>query len=322
MAMNQRHEMPQQPILFCEVFDVWRIDLMGPFPISNGYSYILLAINYVSKWVEAIATKTSDAKVVVDFLKSNIFCRFGVAKALISNQGNHFCNRKYRVTHRIATAYHPQTNGQAKVFNREIKKTLQKMTNPSRKDWSRLLEDSFWAHKIAYRTPLGISPIGFIRLSSKKFQLQELDELFLEAYENSRIYKQKVKKFHDQQILRKDFRVGQKVLLFNSRLKLIAGKLRSRWDGPLVITNIFPYGVVVSPTLLRLSALSRDQARLSLPRSSRLSLCREQLGQCQTECRRRALSKIEPSSHQPGESSQLRPTPSRPGQALQPSSSR
>ncbi|RDX75400.1 hypothetical protein CR513_44722, partial [Mucuna pruriens] len=70
----------------------------------------------------------------------------------------------------------------------------------------------------------------------RKFQLQKLDELRLEAYENSRIYKQK--------ILRKEFQVGQKVLLFNSHLKLIIGKLRSRWDGPLVITNIFPYGII------------------------------------------------------------------------------
>ncbi|RDY13152.1 Tf2-9, partial [Mucuna pruriens] len=78
----------------------------------------------------------------------------------------------------------------------------------------------------------------------RKFQLQELDELRMEAYENARIYKQKVKKFHDQNILRKDLHIGQKVLLFNSRLKLIAGKLRSRWDGPFVITNIFPHGAV------------------------------------------------------------------------------
>ncbi|RDX98866.1 hypothetical protein CR513_18163, partial [Mucuna pruriens] len=78
----------------------------------------------------------------------------------------------------------------------------------------------------------------------RKFQLQELDELRLEAYENSRIYKQKVKNFHDQKILTKDFHVGQKVLLFNSRLKLITGKLRSKWEGPFVITNIFPNGAV------------------------------------------------------------------------------
>ncbi|RDX62766.1 gag-pol, partial [Mucuna pruriens] len=109
--------MPQQPILFCEIFEVWGIDFMGSFPVSN----------------EAIATKTNDAKVVVDFLKSNIFCPFGVPKVLISDQGSHFCNRaissllhKYGVVHRVATTYHPQTNDQAEVFNKEIKKTLQK----------------------------------------------------------------------------------------------------------------------------------------------------------------------------------------------------
>ncbi|RDX65457.1 putative mitochondrial protein, partial [Mucuna pruriens] len=114
VAMNRRHEMPQQPILFCEFFYVWGIDFMGPFPVSIGYSYILLAVDYVSKWVEAIATKTNDAKVVVDFLKSNILFRFGVPKALISNQGSHFYNRamasllhKYGVVHRVATTYHP-----------------------------------------------------------------------------------------------------------------------------------------------------------------------------------------------------------------------
>ncbi|RDX96714.1 Pro-Pol polyprotein, partial [Mucuna pruriens] len=169
MAINRRHDMPQQPILFCEVFDVWGIDFMGPFPVSNGYSYILLAVDYVSRWVEAIATKTNDAKVVVDFLKSNIFCRFGVPKALISDQESHFYNRamfsllhKYRVVHRIATTYHPQTNGQAEVSNREIKKMLQKMTNPNRKDWSRLLEDALWAHRTAYRTPLRMSPYWIV----------------------------------------------------------------------------------------------------------------------------------------------------------------
>ncbi|RDX95678.1 putative mitochondrial protein, partial [Mucuna pruriens] len=93
MTITRRHEMPQQPILFCEVFDVWGIVFMGPFPVPYGYSYIMLAIDYGSRWVEAIATKTNDAKVVVDFLKSNIFYQFGVPKALISDQCSHFCNR-------------------------------------------------------------------------------------------------------------------------------------------------------------------------------------------------------------------------------------
>ncbi|RDX92179.1 putative mitochondrial protein, partial [Mucuna pruriens] len=83
VAISRRHEMPQQPISFYEVFNVWGIDFMVSFLVSNGYSYILLAIDYVSRWVEAIATKNNDAKVVVDFLKSNIFCQFGVLKVLI-----------------------------------------------------------------------------------------------------------------------------------------------------------------------------------------------------------------------------------------------
>ncbi|RDY04929.1 hypothetical protein CR513_11289, partial [Mucuna pruriens] len=107
-----------------------------------------------SSWVEAATIKTNNAKVVVDFLKSNIFCRFSVSKALISNQ--------YGVVHRVATAYHPQTNSQAKVFSREIKKILQKMANPSRKDWIRLLEDALWVHRIAYWTPLGMSPYQIV----------------------------------------------------------------------------------------------------------------------------------------------------------------
>ena len=74
--------------------------------------------------------------------------------------------------------------------------------------------------------------------------MNELDEIRLEAYENSKFYKERTKKFHDSMINRKEFSVGQKVLLFNSRLKLLPGKLRSRWIGPFVVTNVFPYGVV------------------------------------------------------------------------------
>ncbi|RDX76708.1 pol, partial [Mucuna pruriens] len=344
---------------------------MGPFPISNGYSYILLAVDYVSRWVEAITTKINDAKVVVDFLKSNIFYWFGVLKALIRDQGSHFCNRamdsllhKYGVVHRVAITYHPQTNGQAEVFNKEIKKMLQKMTNPSRKGWSRLLEDALWAHRTAYRTPLGMSPYRIIfgktyhllvKLEHKAYWLQELDELRLEAYENFRIYKQKVKKFHDQQILRKDFRVGQKVLLFNSRLKLIAGKLRSRWDGPFVITNVFPYdeqsnntfqvnGHQIKPFYEGPTPIAGDMETISLMEpappdgtiveaESILVLCH--LGRIQSDfgqtrkCLEFALStrevifrlfeylnlKIESSPPRPRKPSRARPTPSRLDQA-------
>ncbi|XP_050915617.1 uncharacterized protein LOC127130692 [Lathyrus oleraceus] len=91
--ITRKSEMPQQPMLFCEVFDVWGIDFMGPFPVSFGFLYILLAVDYVSKWVEVIPIRTNDSRVVADFVRSNMFCRFGIPRAIISNQGTHFCNR-------------------------------------------------------------------------------------------------------------------------------------------------------------------------------------------------------------------------------------
>jgi len=236
--------MPQQPMLFCEVFDVWGIDFMGHFPISFGFNYILLVVDYISKWVEAKATRTNDARVVVDFVRSNIFYRFGVPRAIISDQGTHFCNRsmqtllkKYGVAHRVSTPYHPQTNGQAEISNREINRILEKIIEPSRKDWSNRMDDALWAHRTAYKAPIGMSPYRVVfgktchlpveiehraywavntcnfsidqAGEERKLQLSELDEIRLKAYENSMFYKEKTKKFHDSLIARKDFMVGQ-----------------------------------------------------------------------------------------------------------------
>ena len=115
---------------------------MGPFPSSYWKLYILLSVDYVSKWVEVRATHTNDSKVVCDFAKSNIFTRFGTPRAIINDGGSHFCNRtfgallrKYCITHKITTPYHPQTSGQVEVSNREVKSILEKTVNPTRKDW-------------------------------------------------------------------------------------------------------------------------------------------------------------------------------------------
>nr|GEV60017.1 reverse transcriptase domain-containing protein [Tanacetum cinerariifolium] len=120
--ISQRDEMPQNSIQTCEIFDVWGIDFMGPFPSSRGNKYILMAIDYLSKWVEAKALPTNNARVVCKFLKS-LFARFGSPRAIISDRGTYFCNDqfakvmlKYGVTHRLSTAYHPQTSGQVKDY--------------------------------------------------------------------------------------------------------------------------------------------------------------------------------------------------------------
>ena len=141
-----RHETPLTGILEVELFDVWGIDFMGPFPSSGPYKYILVAVDYVSKWVEAIATRTNDSRVVAKFMKSTIFPRFGVPRVLISDGGSHFIEKgfeallsKHGVTHRVATPYHPQTSGQVEVSNRQIKSILEKTVSRSRKDWHRSL---------------------------------------------------------------------------------------------------------------------------------------------------------------------------------------
>ena len=110
--------MPLSPILPCELFDVWGLNFMGPFPSSFGYRYILMGVDYVSKWVEAIPARTNDHKVVVNFIRENIFSRFGVPRVIISDGGQHFRHRtleallkKYSVNHKIATPYHPETSG-------------------------------------------------------------------------------------------------------------------------------------------------------------------------------------------------------------------
>nr|GEU68680.1 reverse transcriptase domain-containing protein [Tanacetum cinerariifolium] len=273
----KRDEMPQNSIQVCEIFDVWGIDFMGPFPSSKGNKYILVVVDYLSKWVEAKALPTNDARVVVKFLKS-LFSRFGTPKAIISNRGTHFCNdqflrvmSKYGVTHRIYTAYHPQKSGQVEVTNRGLKRILERTVGENRALWSDKLEDALWAFRTTFKTPVGCTPYRLVygkachlplELEHKAFwalkhanfdlktagdhrklQLNELSELHDQAYENSFIYKERTKKLHEAKIKNRIFNVRDQVLRFNSRLKIFSGKLKSRWSGPLTISKIYPYEI-------------------------------------------------------------------------------
>nr|GEU42039.1 DNA-directed DNA polymerase [Tanacetum cinerariifolium] len=240
--ISQRDKMPQNSIQVCEIFDIWGIDFMGPFPSSNGNKYVLVAVDYISKWVEAKALPTNDSRVVV------------------------------KVTHRLATAYHPQMSGQVEVSNRGLKQILERIVGENHTSWSDKLDDELWAFRTAYKTPIGCTPYKLVYGKSchlpievehraywalkhvnfdlktaghyRKLQLNELSELRDQAYENFVIYKERTKKLHDYKIKNRIFNVGDQILFFNSRLKIFSGKLKTRWSGPFTITCVFPYGTI------------------------------------------------------------------------------
>ena len=124
-----------------QIFYVWGIDFIRLFPPSYGNQYILLVVDYVSKWVEEIACPRNDANIVVGFIQRNILSRFRAPRTIISDEGSHFANKlfeklmnNYGVRHVMGLAYHPQSNGQVEISNREIKNILEKTISTSRKD--------------------------------------------------------------------------------------------------------------------------------------------------------------------------------------------
>ncbi|GKB88324.1 reverse transcriptase domain-containing protein [Tanacetum coccineum] len=211
-------------------------------------------IEIKDKKVEAQALPTNDARVVITFLKK-LFCRFGMPKALISDRGTRFCNKiiektmkRYGVSHRFSTSYHPQTSGQVENTNRALKRILKKIVKDNPAIWSRKLDDALWAFRTAYKTPTGTTPYKLIYGKNchlpfeikhraywalkncnpdliaagekRMFQLHELDELRHQAYKNSRLYKARTKVWHDRKLrMRKEFKHGNKVLLFHSKYK-------------------------------------------------------------------------------------------------------
>ncbi|GJZ38897.1 reverse transcriptase domain-containing protein [Tanacetum coccineum] len=170
--ISKLDEMPLNNIQVCEIFNIWGIDFMGPFPRSYKFEYILVAVDCVSKWAEAQALSTNDARVVVTFLK-RLLCRFGMPKALISDRGTDFCNKimektmkRYGVNHRFSTSYHPQTSNQVENTNIALKRILEKTVKDNLAIWSRKLDDALsrWLRPYVVKHQY---PSGYVELYGK-----------------------------------------------------------------------------------------------------------------------------------------------------------
>ncbi|GKE27236.1 reverse transcriptase domain-containing protein, partial [Tanacetum coccineum] len=154
-------------------------------------------------------------------------------------------------------------SGQVEVSNRGLKRILERTVSENRASWSDKVDDALWAFRTAFKTPIGCTPYKLVYGKSchywalkhanfdlktagdhRKLQLNELNELRDQAYENSLIYKERTKKLHDSKIKNRIFNVGDQVLLFNSHLKIFSGKLKTRWSRPFTITKVFPYGTI------------------------------------------------------------------------------
>jgi hypothetical protein len=236
-------------------------------------------VDYVPKWVESMPCRKASTEESIAMIKYMIFPRFGTPRILISDRGTHFtgknfkkCLSKLGIEHRISTAYHPQTNGQAETLNRQLKIICNKTIEKGGKDWSKKLDRALWASQTTFKTPIGMTPYQFVYgkachlpvelehkaywaikemnldldavVVKRRIQISELEEMRLKAYENTSIYKERIKRWYDKRLKKMKFK-GDKVLLYNSRFKTFGkGKLQSKWDGPYIVHLVLSNGAV------------------------------------------------------------------------------
>lgn len=277
--ISMRYEIPLKNILEVEVLVVCGIDSMVPFASSMGNQYILIAVYYMYKQIEAITQSTNNARVMINLFKNNIFRRLDIPRLIISYGGSHFISKqfenllnKYGVRDKVATPYNPQTCVQVEISNREIKSILDKITSTTRKDWASKLNDALWAYKTYYNTPIRTTPFKLVygkscqllvMLEHKTYQvikilnmdysvvkckrildLHQLEELRLNAYENALVYKERTKKLHDRSTTIREFNKGKLILLFNYILRLFSGNLFTIWSGPFRVTRVMQSGAM------------------------------------------------------------------------------
>jgi hypothetical protein len=223
--ISQRNSMPLKYNLQIDIFDVWGIDFMGPFKNSFGFEYILVMVDYVSKWVETIPCRKASTEESITMIKNVIFPRFGTPRILISDGGTHFTGKNFK------KCLSKLGIEQAETSNRQLISILNKTIEKGGKDWSKKLDGALWAYRTAFKTPIGMTPYQFVygkachlpvelehkaywatkevnldldaAVVKRRIQISELEEMRLKAYENASIYKERIKRWYDKRLKKK-----------------------------------------------------------------------------------------------------------------------
>eukprot|EP00253_Pinus_taeda_P018140 PITA_18140 len=244
--------MPLRPQLVIEPFERWALDFIGPInPPSNQRTYILVATDYVTKWVEAESLPKATEDSVIQFL-FHFFVRYGLPREVITDGGPQFVGNKlaatlnnYHVQHNITTPYRSQANGQVESSNKVIESILTKTIAAHRRDWAARLPEALWAYRTTWRIGLDLSEAQINRLQ----QVNELDEIRLSALQNIALIQQQRAKWHDALIKNKVFHEGDWALLYDSRFQDFPGKLQTRWLGPYEIQKVHDNGTLTLITI-------------------------------------------------------------------------
>ncbi|RVW68632.1 Retrovirus-related Pol polyprotein from transposon 17.6 [Vitis vinifera] len=252
-------------------FSVWGIDIIGKVSpkSSSGHEFILVAIDYFIKWVEAASYARLTSVRVASFIRSHIICRYGVPHELISDRGVHFraevdtLLQKYAIQHHRSSAYRPQTNRAIEAANKNIKRILRKMVETSR-DWSEKLPFALWAYRTSFRTSIGATPyslvygmeaillveteMGSLRVALEQQiseaewaqarfdQLNLLDERRLRVADHVQAYQRKMALAFKKRVKPRPLQKGDLVLrILRGLIGDPRGKFRPSWSGPYVI---------------------------------------------------------------------------------------
>ena len=266
-----KREEPLHPIPVGEPFHQIGIDYVGPLPRStNGNRYIIVAMDYLTKWPEARATKEATADETVKFIYEDIICRHGCPGKILSDRGTHFNNQlltkltqKFQIQHLMSTPYHPQTNGLVERFNRTLIEGLSKIVMQHVEDWDKYIAPVLFAYRTSKHSTTKITPFFLVygreaKLPTDDTKLEEerslvthiatqIDELPIVRHQIKQQIgheQQKQKDRHDAQMKNvKMYNIGDKVLYYRALLdKQWSGKLEPKWKGPYYIHAILGNG--------------------------------------------------------------------------------